>query len=253
MHEIKLKKEKQEEANRVKESIDISSIKGDDPLMESLKLLDQLERDEFLNHSLDSERRRIAEALHNGVGQLLYCARLKLERLKSISNPLGECGDIYTDIEALLEESIKETRIISFQLVPVNLEKYGIAVALKEFIRKVNKGFCSIDFVYNLNRRLNIKLENSVFRIVQELINNVIKHSKATKAEIEIEEIENILKIKVQDNGKGFNLDSSINLKDKMGLKNIYRRVQNLEGNIEIQSLLNVGTTIKIEIKSLNN
>jgi hypothetical protein len=102
-----------------------------------------------------------------------------------------------------------------------------------------------IDF--GLNKRLENNLEISVFRIVQELITNTIKHAEAQNTTINISQFENILNIIIEDDGKGFDINK-IDLKDGMGIQSIKTRIQHLKGTFEVDSTLNKGTSIIINI-----
>jgi len=101
---------------------------------------------------------------------------------------------------------------------------------------------------FGLNKRLDNTLEITLFRIIQELITNIIKHAEASKAEISLTQLDNNLNIIVEDNGLGFD-SSSIATKNGLGLTNIQKRVEHLHGNLEIDSQNGQGTTIIIEIQ----
>ena len=117
---------------------------------------------------------------------------------------------------------------------------------MAEKISSANK--LNIEIVdFGLDKRLDSNTEITVFRIIQELITNVIKHAEATEATINISHFDDNLNIIIEDNGKGFNFNN-INLNNGMGLSSIKKRIEHLDGNFQIDSVLKRGTSIIINI-----
>jgi PAS domain S-box-containing protein len=207
-----------------------------------------IEEEERLNIILktqEQERKRISEALHNGVGQTLYAVKLKLDQC--LKNKDKETDLL--DIRALLVEAINEVKIISFELMPPILEDFGLETVLQEMCRKFSKGK-GIKFTCNIfgyDRRLEVNVEIAIYRIIQELVNNIVKHSMATEARIYFTITDKIV-IRVEDNGKGFSGDTAIKKIEGMGLKNIKNRVKLLDGEIEITSSVPKGTSVMIDL-----
>ena len=198
-------------------------------------------------NSKEEERKRIAESLHNGLAQILYASRLHIERL-DCSKEKEDIDSIKKTVLTLLEESINETRTLSFQLAPYMLQDYGLKSAIEELISRLNK--TNLHIIYKelgLENRLNQQLEFAVFRIIQELINNIIKHSDSTEAEINLIKDRSVLNLTIWDNGKGFDLSKSI---DGMGLNSIKNWVNLYLGTLSIEPNIGKGSVIKIGMKA---
>jgi NarL family two-component system sensor histidine kinase LiaS len=139
-----------------------------------------------------------------------------------------------------------EVRSLSHNLMPAELEEHGLTMALHRLISKLNENK-NIEFIFNLSglsKRLNNKIEFELYSIVLELTNNIIKHSGATKAVIDLtENLKNITMV-VSDNGTGM-IDPS---RQGVGLKNVKNRVESLKGKIQIHTEEQSGTKVEIEI-----
>ncbi|MCC3157654.1 PAS domain S-box protein [Hymenobacter sp. 15J16-1T3B] len=193
-------------------------------------------------HTQEDERKRIAEALHNGVGQLLYAAKLHL-----YNQPVEE-GHRAAAL-GLLNEAIKSTRTISFELTPNILEDFGLKTALEELCKRIPKQNLDVHLsVGELPAALPILLETAVYRIVQELLNNVIKHAEAREAFIYVEPQGPQLHVSVEDDGVGFDVEMATQKRGGIGLAGIRNRVGLLAGQLTIRSMPGRGTTISIEI-----
>lgn len=193
----------------------------------------------------EKERSRIARELHDGLGGILAAARMQLSALDTPNK-----SKKIDSIEQLLEKASTESRRISHNLLPENLIKLGLNEALKDFIQGINDGKL-MEITYHsigIEERLPENLELSVYRIIQELLNNIIKHSEATEAFVQLHKTEKMLTITVEDNGKGFEKVSSKGI----GLSNIESRLSLLEGKLSIDTTNQKGTSVYIEIK-LNN
>lgn len=188
----------------------------------------------------EEERGRISEALHNGLGQLLYATKLKLEDIKD--NKI-----IKNQVQGFLDEAITETRNLSFILMPSLLKDFGLQTILEETARRFStKSFKLHSDVIGVHKRLPKDLETVSFRIIQELLNNILKYSHATEAYIIVKKTKDNLLITVKDNGVGFNAEDSFSLKNGTGLKTIQSRLQLLNGKMKINSKPGKGTEIKV-------
>jgi PAS domain S-box-containing protein len=146
----------------------------------------------------ETERKRIAEALHNGLGQLLYATKLSLDRPSE--NPANT-----RDSLRLLEEAIRTTRTISFELTPGILEDFGLRTALEALVKRIAPARLPVHLhLRNLDQRLPALVEIAVYRTVQELLNNVMKHAQATEVEVHVVHEASRLYVSVEDNGRGF-------------------------------------------------
>ncbi len=211
----------------------------------------QIEQDKLLRISSvidaqEKERQRLSRDLHDGLGQMLLAVKMKLEQAKKSSNEKN-ISSIAEAIE-LIKNTIAEIRTISNDLMPTVLANFGLAEGLTKLCRDSLQNPL-IKFNYECNNLEDIKLDEKaqiyIFRIIQELMNNIIKHSNATEAQINIYFENDTLNIFVNDNGIGF--DTSLN-KSGNGLKNILERTKLLNGNLLINSIINQGTTIQITI-----
>jgi len=192
----------------------------------------------------EQERKRIAEALHNDLGQILYCIRLNLSKIDKSELP-EEAKGIKEKIDQLVHEAIATTRKISFELTPSLLKDFGLKVAIEELCKRSSCKRLQIKTFIDIERRYDELTETSVFRIIQEFLNNIVKHSEATEAKILVSKNSNTLHIRVEDNGKGF-----LNEKKKadgLGLHYIQNRVDQLQGELTIFSAPDKGTVAQIK------
>ncbi|UOG73081.1 PAS domain S-box protein [Hymenobacter tibetensis] len=190
----------------------------------------------------EAERKRIAEALHNGVGQLLYATKLHLERRATPGVPRDE-------VHSLLNEAIRMTRTISFELTPGILEDFGLKFGLEELVRRIPRQSLPLHLhVVGLEQPLPKLMEVAVYRIVQELLNNIIKHSEAQEAFIHVVREDDKLLISVEDNGQGFEPDPNYAPRHGIGLPGLQNRVRLLGGTLTINSRPSRGTIIGIEL-----
>lgn len=195
----------------------------------------------------EEERRRIAEGLHNGIGQLLYAAKLNLDqiKLKDIAADAGQTHHYKDQADQLLREAIIQTRRVSHELIPTTLEDFGLAIAINDIGTKYsNPSFSLHCRVSNVRSPLEKHLQLAIYRMAQELANNIVKHADATAASIQIAEQADCISIMAEDNGRGFNTRQA---KVKgLGLKAIRDRVKLLNGTLEIDSNPHQGTLISI-------
>ena len=168
----------------------------------------------------ESERKRIAELLHDDIGNKLNILSLWINNEDSLNNKRSR-EVIKQQIPALIEA----TRTISHSLYPVNLEKFGLILTLEALISNVNE-YLHIQLIVNHDyQKRPISFEVQIYRIIQEFLSNVIKHAKASNMLIHIRDTETSLAVILSDNGVGF--DNSI-LKKGMGLKNIDSRIKSI-------------------------
>lgn len=195
----------------------------------------------------EKERKRFAEDLHDGLGPLLSTIKLFISALKDKSLPDEKREYLITNTEQILKEAIKTTRSISYNLLPNQLNDFGLDVAIKSFCERVSVA-TSISILYKSSEyptNLNRHTETMLFRIVSELINNTIKHAGATIIEIEMYFDDNQLHIDYFDNGKGFDLKTKFD-KKRQGLANIVNRARYINGNIDF--ITSPGNGLKVLI-----
>jgi signal transduction histidine kinase/Tfp pilus assembly protein PilF len=205
------------------------------------------------NASLEAEiqeRKRIGEELHDSLGYLLSLAGLNasvLYKRKDISEEKRK--ELLEALMKSIEDAFDEVRNISHNLAPSLLSERGLKGALKNISDRVNQSTkLSMSFdTFGLDNNLDNLIENTLFRTIQEIVNNTIKHADASKLFIQIAQGNNEITLMAEDNGKGFNFDE-IKKHSSYGLAHIKSRIENLNGNMFIDSNQDRGTIISILI-----
>jgi signal transduction histidine kinase len=206
----------------------------------------QVEQEQLRNIAVitaeDEERKRIAKDLHDGAGQQLSAIKMNLSALAH-HNPDKALNNIMEQ----LDDAVKEVRNVSHMMMPTVLLSNGIIEAIKNLAYKINQSKqlnINTRFV-DLTHDLDEKVQTTLYRIVQECFNNIIKHAQATEVNLQLIQHPKHLTLMIEDNGKGFNPD---NKQFGMGLRNIESRVLYINGILHIDSSPGNGTTITIEI-----
>lgn len=197
----------------------------------------------------EKERQRLASDLHDSVGATLAAARLQFEHLHKNRDKGAQTNELFDKTSKLLEDAYTEVRTMSHIKNSGVIAKQGLLPAVQKLARNASvTSALNIEVQdFGLNERLENTLEISVFRILQELVTNIIKHAEASEASIAITQHEESLSIIVEDNGKGFT-PLQIQKKEGMGLNSIERRIEHIEGTMEIDSTPGKGTSILIDI-----
>lgn len=194
----------------------------------------------------ENERKRISDALHDGVSQLLYGIRIKLgakEKDDTIPNTMQ-------DVNELLDMAIQETRNISFELAPSILSDFGLAATIDDLSKRFSTPTMRIKTrIGRFNERLPLALEIAIFRIIQELVNNCMKHSAASLIIVELK-INTLIEICVKDNGKGFDAEYQDIVPSGSGFSSIKNRLSLYDGNLTIISKPGMGAIVKIILNS---
>lgn len=214
------------------------------------KNLVQQQRTQAVLEAEERERIRIARDLHDGIGQTLAAARMTLGNY--VSQKKIESLEMQNSLD-LLEDSIKEIREISHNMMPSSLTKFGLTSALKQFTNKINAlGKLEIELqIVGFKERSDERIELVLYRIIQEIISNIIKHAEAKKVSIELVRHDDELILIIEDNGRGFDTANTEN--HGIGLKNIATRVEYLNGNVNFDSSIGKGTSVVIEIPLNSN
>lgn len=210
-----------------------------------------------LLQSQDDERKRIAMELHDAVGQeLLIIKNLSSLCMKSIDNPekLGTASEYIKEISSTSSGVIESVRTLSKNLHPYQLENLGISESLEVVIQRL-ENTSSIQFKYSIHKIDGLftrEQELHIYRILQELLNNIIKHAAASYAEITLTKNDGAVTLNVKDDGKGFapagNEIYEHGSAKGFGLSGIHERVNILRGSISIDSRINKATSIQIKI-----
>jgi signal transduction histidine kinase len=198
----------------------------------------------------ENERKRFAKDLHDGLGPLMSTVKMSLSALgERIKDPTDTI--ILNNTNHLVNEAINTLKDISNNLSPHVLSNFGLSSALSAFIAKINQTKAiEIDFKSNMeNLRLESEKEVVVYRAACELINNSIRHSGASRIDIDLNKHEKFITLQFYDNGRGFDT-SSLGSEDTkgMGLSNIETRVKSVDGVFILESTPGKGTSALIKI-----
>ena len=199
----------------------------------------------------EAERKRIARELHDEIGSKLNIIFLNIHRLKAFSEEQVEMKKITTEINALIHTTINTTRRISHDLLPPTLEEFGLAEAIKELqysLHQTERIRLDFELMENELRTENTSINLNLFRIVQELIRNSIQHGKATNIVLQLWIKTNVIRMKYQDNGVGFN-KNDIEYKKGLGMKNIESRLHMMHAHYQYDTALEKGFTMTLELK----
>jgi signal transduction histidine kinase len=198
----------------------------------------------------EEERKRIAKDLHDGVVQSLTGLSLRLQKgFSLIANVTDEQRSRFVESKKLLDESIAEVRNISHQMMPRSLAEMGLGSAIADMLQK-SLGSTDVSYEFDdlvpENDRLPEFVEVSVFRVCQELVNNIIKHSQATHVSVQLVKNAKHLIMTVEDNGRGFDM---MKLKTTgIGLKNIQSRIKAVNGEVSFEPGHGKGTLVIVRI-----
>lgn len=219
-------------------------------ILESQKLATVLKEQELMAidamiEGQEKERQRIANDLHDDLGGLMANVKLHFNALKDKGS-----NELYDKTGQLIDNAYHKVRSVAHAKNSGVIAKDGLLKSVQHMADKVSKSNqLQIDVVdHGLEQRLENSLELTLFRIIQELTTNIIKHADASEATIHLTQHEDSLNIMVEDNGKGFNPSQVTKKKAGMGISSIDKRVAHLEGNMTIESELKKGTTIIIDI-----
>lgn len=195
----------------------------------------------------ERERQRIAKDLHDGVGQIMSAAKMNLSSFENEIDFRNEEQKIkFEKIIHLVDESCKEVRTVSHNMMPNALLKAGLASAIREFTDKIDSHVIKVDlYSEGLNERLDSNIETVLYRVLQECVNNVIKHSGANHLDISLTRDKDGISATVEDNGKGFDV-LTMEQGEGIGLKNIRTRIEYLKGTVEFDSKPGKGTVVAI-------
>ncbi|AZA73458.1 hypothetical protein EG358_06665 [Chryseobacterium indoltheticum] len=195
----------------------------------------------------EKERERVGKDLHDGLGGMLAGVKINFSAWAS-QNLEPENKQNFNDILHQLDHSVTELRNISRNLMPESLLKLGLETALKDLCEFYSRKDLHIDFQpIDINSKLPLAVQINIFRIVQEILANAVKHSEAENILLQCSQSNDVFLVTIEDDGKGFSQDSSPT--KSMGLHNLKTRVDYLKGKMEINSD-HEGTAINIELNT---
>lgn len=228
--------------------------------------LNQLERarksqEEFSRKLLDSqeqERQRIAAELHDSLGQSLLIIKNRIALAQSDIEERETVEEQLTELSHSATSAIDECRDIAYNLRPFQISRFGLSKTLTGIFTRINEvtNINATSEIEDIDNLLAEEAQTSVFRIVQECVNNIIKHSDATEASLTVKNGDGKVDLLIEDNGRGFKPDDKEALTDRksgFGLIGIAERVKMLGGTYEIDSGPGNGTRVHIRLSSLEN
>ena len=198
----------------------------------------------------EQERTRLAKDLHDGLGGMLSGIKYSFNTMKANLVMTPENHQAFERSMDMLDSSIKEMRRVAHNMMPEALVKFGLDTALKDFCNDINQSG-ALEVSYQSIDMQNAVIEQTtsitIFRIVQELVNNIIKHAAAKTAIVQVTKTNGAISITVEDDGKGF--DTAVLQRVKgIGWSNIQSRIDYLKGKTDIQSSAGKGTSVHIEL-----
>jgi signal transduction histidine kinase len=192
------------------------------------------------------ERKRVASELHDNVSSLLSAVNMTMQAISG--KALSETDQkVYQNVREMIKSAYAEVRNISHNIMPAGLEKDGLLQTIEQLLEKINanKQLSFNLITKGIEERLPVQIELNVYSLILELINNIIKHSEATRATINLLQNDNSLTLKVDDNGVGFDIqDSSFG----NGMINMKSRIDALNGTFSCESERQKGTQFEIKI-----
>lgn len=197
----------------------------------------------------EKSRSEFAKELHDGMGPLLSSAKMSLSAL-STNDMSKEQQDILRNTRFLIDEAIRSVREISSNMSPQILNDFGLAQGVRNFLSRI-ESLHTIDIVFDTNlrdERFDSDIEVVLYRVICELINNSLKHSKCTRIEVSLLHDGTYLKLKYSDNGCGFDIDKM--MLNGMGLSNITSRIDSLSGELQITSTEGEGMSASVCINT---
>jgi signal transduction histidine kinase len=196
----------------------------------------------------EEERSRLAKDLHDGLGGLLSGVKFSLSNMKDNLVITPENMTVFERSLDMIDTSIKELRRVAHNMMPEMLTKFGLDEALKEYCNTINATqLLAVKYQsLGMDTRVDKSTEIIIYRIIQELLNNVMKHASASEAMVQLIKGDGRFSIMVEDNGKGF--DTALLKSSKgAGLTSIRSRVDYLKGRLDIHSEQGKGTLVNIE------
>ncbi|OEK01587.1 hypothetical protein BFP97_08675 [Roseivirga sp. 4D4] len=202
----------------------------------------------------ETERKRVAIDLHDRLGGILSMVKLHFSAVEEKIDPANPTKEKFLTASELLDLAAGEVRNISHNMMSGVLAKFGLIPALEDLKSRISEtGKLKVNlYTSNINGSLDGEQELQLYRIVQELMSNILKHSEATETNIQLNENEDSVNLIVEDDGVGFNPEK-LDVNAGIGLTNLKARVSKLNGTLHIDSGLGAGTTISIDIPVEND
>ena len=196
----------------------------------------------------EEEHKRLAQELHDGVGQSLYTISVALQAIESFVKDNEKLNIFIEEVRTELEKVMKDVQVYSHQLRPHSIDQFGITPTIRTLVESVQKVHPHISFLFeaNFQERCNSSVEINVYRVVQEALHNSIKYAQASKVFIRLEIKDNHLVLCIEDDGVGF--DPQFVKKEGLGLKHMEERITMLGGSFQLKTAPAKGTHITIQL-----
>lgn len=196
--------------------------------------------------TLEKERQRIASDLHDDLGPVLSAIKFKINSVESVSS---EEAELIRKASEHVDETIQRIRQIAFNLMPNTLTRKGLVAATEELIHKIMETL-PLKISYQLSPIPDISLQKSInlFRMIQEIIQNTVKHAGASELFIKLDAKEKYIVLTTEDNGTGFDYEKVNDLNKGLGLRNLASRVEIMNGISAVETGPGKGVRYKFEI-----
>jgi two-component system sensor histidine kinase DegS len=233
----------------------MQAMEGGSPDAGRRSASDTVETVEMMVQAQEAERQRLARQMHDGPAQALSNFILQTEiAMRLFDLDTEKARDELNNLKMSATKTFQKVRDFIFDLRPMMLDDLGLMPTLKRYI-EAYKDQPSMDVrlsITGTERRLESYLEVMVFRAIQELLTNAIRHSQATQVKVQVDMAENNVRVTVDDNGKGFDVET-LDEKSNLGLKVIRDRVEMLGGYIEVDSVSGQGTRVTFQLPAASN
>ncbi len=231
-------------------NLDITEVKKLQDEQTNLRLEHQNTLMQAVVDTQERERKMIAHNLHDGLGQVLTAAKMNINAYKALSTNQTARVDMINKAEELLDQAIYEVRNITGDLMPAILKDFGLTTALEKLCSDVSavgrpKFFFS---AHNVDLQVKESIAFNLYRITQEIINNIVKHSNAEEATLQLFGRDNELILQVEDDGMGFDLSEKKSKNEGLGLKSIENRVNLMNGTLDLDTGPGMGCSYTIII-----
>jgi len=196
------------------------------------------------------EHKRVADDLHDSLGQELSMTKLMLSHLRRNMNNPDQIKELLDTCDEIIQQSIQQVREICFDLMPGVLTRGGLKMGINDLIKRLNKTKnYQTTFDFNLDDvEIGSELEIVIYRIVQEFINNMIKHSDANELRIQLSLFDNeSIRLYLEENGQGFDMSSLSKIGENRGYQNLLTKTKAFGGKLSYDSKVGEGTSLEIK------
>ena len=200
----------------------------------------------------DSERRRIAKEIHDGVQQTLISSLISFQTIRdhvyTVENQ--RAINIYENAIKMLQDGLDETKLIAYSIMPKSIQDFGLVKTLESMLQSLSETTeVEFNFYENLKGiKLDNKIETSLYRICQEAINNILKYAEANEASVQLIRNADTIVFSIEDDGVGFDINNEQFMYAGLGISSMKSRANAISANIEFSSQLGKGSSIVLEI-----